>query len=83
MTLGRRIEKLEGRRGMASRGPSVIFLCSGEAGEPMSAILMGGTGLIREDGETPEAFRARADEMAKSAPMMVVNKRKRATRDPV
>ncbi len=61
MTLRRRLDRLEGKRCAAARGPSVIFLCSGESGEPLAAMLMGGGRLTREDGETVEAFTARAD----------------------
>ena len=61
MTLRNRIDRLEGKRGMAALGPSVIFLCSGETGEPLAAMLMGGGSLTREDGETVESFTARAE----------------------
>lgn len=60
-TLRTRLDRLEGRRGTAARGPAVVFLCSGETGEPLAALLMGGGTLTREDGETVEAFTARAD----------------------
>jgi hypothetical protein len=63
-TLRRRLERLEGKRGAAVRGPSVIFLCSGETGEPLAAMLMGGGTLTREDGETVEAFTARAEALS-------------------
>ena len=58
MTLRKRLDRLEGKRGTAALGPSVIFLCSGETGEPLAAMLMGGGSLTREDGETAEAFDA-------------------------
>ena len=45
-------------------GPSLIILCSGETGEPMGALLMGGETLTREAGETAEAFTARAEAWA-------------------
>lgn len=61
MTLRKRIDRLEGKRGKAALWPSVIFFCSGETGEPLAAILMGGGSLTREDGETAEAFTARAE----------------------
>ena len=61
MTLGRRLSRLEGKRGAAAVGPSVIFLCEAESGEPLAAMLMGGGTLTREDGEPVEAFTARAN----------------------
>lgn len=61
MTLGRRLERLESKRGTTARGPSVIFFCDPETGEPLAAMLMGGGTLTREDGETVEAFTARAN----------------------
>ena len=61
MNLRRQLDRLEGKRGTAACGPSVIFLCSGETGEPLAAMLMGGGSLTREDGETVEGFNARAD----------------------
>ncbi len=64
MTLRKRLDRLEGKRGTAALGPSVIFLCSGETAEPLAAMLMGGGSLTREDGETAEAFTARADACA-------------------
>lgn len=60
MTLRKRLDKLEGKRGTTAHGPSVIFLCDGETGEPLSAMLMRGGTLTREDGEAAEAFTARA-----------------------
>jgi len=67
MTLRKRLDLLEGKRGTAALGPSVIFLCSGESGEPLAAMLMGGGSLPREDGETAEAFTARAEADAAGA----------------
>ena len=67
MTLRKRLDRLEGKRGTAALGPSVIFFCSGETGEPLAAILMGGGSLTREDGETAEAFTARAEAGAAGA----------------
>lgn len=61
MTLHKRLAKLEGKRGAAALGPSVIFLCEAETGEPLAAMLVGGGTLTREDGETVEAFTARAN----------------------
>lgn len=63
-TLRTRIDKLEGKRGGAARGPSMIFLCSGETGEPLAVLLMGGGSLTRETGEAVEAFAARAEACA-------------------
>lgn len=67
MTLHRRLEKLEGKRRATASGPSVVFLCSGESGEPLVALLIGGGSLTREDGETVEAFTARANSGVASA----------------
>lgn len=61
MTLRRRIERLEGKRGVAGAGPSVIFICDAVTGEPGAALLVGGGGLTREAGESVEAFMARAE----------------------
>lgn len=61
MTLRKRIDRLEGKRGKAALGPFVIFLCSGETCEPLAAMLIGGGNLTREDSETAEAFAARAE----------------------
>lgn len=63
-TLRTRLERLEGRRWAVGAGPSLIILCSGETGEPMGALLMGGETLTREAGETAEAFTARAEAWA-------------------
>jgi hypothetical protein len=60
MTLRRRLERIEGKRGRTPEGPSVIFICVAETGEPENAILVGGGGLTREPGESADAFRARA-----------------------
>jgi hypothetical protein len=61
-TLQKRLDRLESKRGAAVVVPSVIFICDAETGEPGWAMLMGGGGLTREDGETVEAFMARANE---------------------
>ena len=61
MTLRARLDRLEGKRGTAARGPSVIFLCAAGTSEPLAAMLIGGVSLTREDGETAEAFTARAN----------------------
>lgn len=60
MTLRRRLDKLEGKRGGAGAAPSVVFICEAETGEPLAAMLMGGGSLTRENGETVDAFTARA-----------------------
>jgi hypothetical protein len=61
MTLKKRLERLEAERGKgAGEMPSVIFLCDGETGEPMSALIIGGGSISREPDETREAFEARA-----------------------
>ena len=75
MTLRKRLDRLEGKRGTAALGPSVIFFCSGETGEPLAAILMGGGSLTREDGETAEAFTARAEAGAAAAVFLPDNGR--------
>jgi hypothetical protein len=59
-TLQRRLDRLEGKRGGACAGPSVIFLCDAKTGEPGAALMVGGGGLTREAGESAEAFTARA-----------------------
>ncbi len=58
--LGTRLDRLEGKRGAIAPAPSVVFLCAGETGDPLVAMRMGGGHLIREDGESAEAFTARA-----------------------
>ena len=60
MTLKKRLDRLEGKRGAAGAGPSVILLCNGVTGEPGGALMMGGGGLAREACESVEAFTARA-----------------------
>lgn len=59
-TLRKRLDRLEGRRGGAGRGPAVIFICDAETGEPFAALTKGGGASTREPGETAEAFTARA-----------------------
>ncbi|MBR3369801.1 MAG: hypothetical protein IKG52_04145 [Rhodobacteraceae bacterium] len=61
MTLRKRLGRLEGKRGTAAPGPSLVFLCEAETREPLAAMLMGGGSLTREDGETVEAFTAQAE----------------------
>lgn len=75
MNLRARLDRLEGKRGAAALGPSVIFLCEAETGEPVAAMVMGGGNLTREDGETAEAFRARAGDGAKGAVLLPNNGR--------
>jgi hypothetical protein len=60
VTLRKRLDRLEGKRGAAALGPCVIFLCEAETGEPLTAILLGGGTLTRKDEETADAFTARA-----------------------
>lgn len=61
MTLSKRLERLEGKRAQsAENGPSVIFLCDAETGEPSVALIVGGDSISREPDETQEAFEARA-----------------------
>lgn len=61
MTLSQRLARLEAERGNgAERGPRVIFICSGDDGEPCMAIFVGGGSIPREPGEAREAFEARA-----------------------
>ena len=57
----KRLDKLESKRGGNAPAPSVIFLCDGASGEPKAAMVIGGDNLTREDGETVEAFTARAE----------------------
>jgi len=58
-TLRSRLDRLEAKRGGAGDGPAVIFLCDATTGEQGAALLMGGGGLVREPGETADAFTAR------------------------
>lgn len=61
MTLSKRLARLEAERGDGDGDmPSVIFLCDGESGEPMSALIVGGGSISREPDETREAFEAQA-----------------------
>ena len=60
----RRIERLEGKKGTVSAGPSVIFICDAVTGEPGTALMIGSKTLTREAGETAEAFTARAEAWA-------------------
>jgi hypothetical protein len=59
-TLRTRLDRLEGKRGAACAGPSVIYLCDAETGEPGAALMTGGDSSTREAGEGAEAFTARA-----------------------
>ena len=67
MTLRQRIDRLQGKRGKATTGPSVILLCDGRSGEPMTALLIGKDNITRKAGETAEAFTARATGEAEAA----------------
>lgn len=58
-TLKTRLDRLEGRRSGAGRGPAVVFLCEAGSGEPVAALLKGGGGATRKPGETVDAFTAR------------------------
>jgi hypothetical protein len=61
VTLRKRLDRLEAERGNgACDGPSVVFLCDGETGEPISALIVGGGSISREPDEMREAFEARA-----------------------
>jgi hypothetical protein len=51
---------MEAKHGGAGDGPNVIFLCDATTGESGAALLMGSGGLVREAGETADAFTARA-----------------------
>jgi len=59
-TLRTRLDRLEAKRGGAGDGPAVLFRCDAITGEPFTARLMGGGRLVREPGETSDAFTARA-----------------------
>jgi len=61
-TLRTRLDRLEAKHGGADAGPNVIFLCDATTGEPGAALVMGGGGLVRESGETADAFTARASD---------------------
>jgi|GEM_PF-699505 len=56
-----RLDRLEAKRGGAGAGPTVIYFCDPRTGEPGAALLTGGGGLVREPGETVEAFKTRAE----------------------
>ena len=60
-TLRTRLHRLEAKRGGAGDGPAVLFLCDATTGESGAALLMGGGGLVRETGETADAFETRAE----------------------
>tara|TARA_R110002072_G_scaffold297547_1_gene470510 strand:- start:135 stop:395 length:261 start_codon:yes stop_codon:yes gene_type:complete len=60
VTLHKRLGRLEGLRGGAERGPSIILVCDALTGEPSAALLIGGGCLTREAGESAEAFTDRA-----------------------
>lgn len=76
MTIRKRIERLETKRGKpAGDVPSVIFLCCGETGEPLGAILVGGGSISREQNESREAFEARAMAGAPAALSLPANGR--------
>tara|TARA_R110002020_G_scaffold281702_2_gene497424 strand:- start:219 stop:545 length:327 start_codon:yes stop_codon:yes gene_type:complete len=60
MNIRKRVERLEGERGGSDDGPSGIFICDAETGEPWSALGKGGDGFTRETDESAEAFEARA-----------------------
>jgi hypothetical protein len=63
MTLRRRIGRLEAARAPVE-GPRVIYI-SGLGEDPFVAFIIGGKNVVREDGESAAAFKARA-EMAAS-----------------
>jgi len=64
MILRKRIARLEGKRGAASAGPSVVLICDALTGEPGAALMLGGGGLTREAGESVEAFTARTEALS-------------------
>jgi len=59
MTCQARIARLEAKHGGADAGPTVIYICDAITREPGGALMMGGSGLAREQGETVESFMAR------------------------
>ncbi len=68
MSLRKRLDRLEAKRGpRPPAGPSVIFLCDGATGEPLSAMIRGGSTVNREPDEPREAFEARASAGAPAA----------------
>jgi hypothetical protein len=68
MTLSKRLARLEAERGKGTGDmPSVIFLCDGETGEPMAALIIGAGTISREPNESREAFEARATAGAPAA----------------
>lgn len=65
MSLRKRLDRIEAKRGeRAPVGPSVILLCDGKTGEPVSAMFVGGGSIRREPDESREAFEARASARA-------------------
>lgn len=61
MTLSKRLERLEGKRGQsADNGPCVVFIYAADSDEPGFALVKGGGTITPEPGETREAFEARA-----------------------
>lgn len=75
MTIRKRLDRLESKHGDYSGGPSVIFICDAETGEPRAGLVIGGENLAREDGETPEAFEVRAMAGANGAILLPDNAR--------
>jgi len=68
VTLSKRLARLEAERGNGDGDmPSVIFLCDGKSGEPMSALIVGGGSISREPDETREAFESRVSAGAPAA----------------
>jgi len=61
MTLRNRLARMEAKRGHYSEAVTVIYFCDPTTGEPGAALLMDGGGLVREPGETADAFAARAE----------------------
>lgn len=77
MTLSKRLARLEAERGNgAGDMPRVIFICSGEDGEPGMAFFVGGGSISRQPDESREAFEARAIACAPAAIHLPENRRK-------
>ena len=64
--LSKRLDRLEAQRGGdAFAGPSVIFIADA-GGETVAALVRGGAGAARREGETESAFIERAYGVAMS-----------------
>ncbi len=77
MTLRKRIDRLDRGKAPSHEAPMriVLYGICPEAREAVTAAIMGGGSLTREDGETVEAFTARAEAGATGAVFLPDNGR--------